>query len=142
MEAPAGRRHAQPSSQAGAGTRPPTAKSQTPDPGPADQTKVDQKSIAVLPFANLSDDKDNPAFFSDGMHEDILTTLANIPEMRVISRTSVMEYRGTTKKIPQIAHELGVAYILEASVRRAGNLRGGPAFEKLLAAPKNHAPLF
>lgn len=99
MEAPAGRRHAQPSSQAGAGTRPPTAKSQTPDPGPADQTKVDQKSIAVLPFANLSDDKANPAFFSDGMHEDILTTLANIPEMRVISRTSVMEYRGTTKKI-------------------------------------------
>jgi TolB-like protein len=79
------------------------------------------KSIAVLPFANLSDDKDNTAFFSDGMHEDILTTLANIPELRFISRTSVMEYRGTTKKIPQIARELGVAYILEGSVRRAGN---------------------
>ncbi|MBI5767591.1 MAG: TIR domain-containing protein [Verrucomicrobia bacterium] len=48
------------------------------------------KSIAVLPFTNLSDDKENTAFFSDGMHEDILTTLANIPELRVISRTSVM----------------------------------------------------
>ena len=73
------------------------------------------------PFENLSDDKDNTAFFSDGMHEDILTNLANIRELRVVSRTSVMEYRGTTKKIPQIARELGVAYILEGSVRRAGN---------------------
>lgn len=85
--------------QLAGGRRDAPAHRQIPDPGPADQTKVDQKSIAVLPFANLSDDKDNPAFFSDGMHEDILTTLANIPEMRVISRTSVMEYRGTTKKI-------------------------------------------
>ncbi|MSU71911.1 MAG: hypothetical protein EXS43_06160 [Opitutus sp.] len=75
----------------------------------------------MLPFTNLSDDKDNTAFFSDGMHEDILTTLANIPDLRVISRTSVMEYRGTTKKISQIARELGVAYILKGNVRRAGN---------------------
>jgi TolB-like protein/Flp pilus assembly protein TadD len=86
-------------------------------PAPA----ANDKSIAVLPFTNLSDEKENTAFFSDGMHEDILTTLANIPELRVVSRTSVMEYRGTTKKIPQIARELNVAYILEGSARRAGN---------------------
>ena len=59
--------------------------------------------------------------FSDGMHEDILTNLANIRELRVVSRTSVMQYRDTTKTMPQIARELGVAYILEGSVRRAGN---------------------
>ena len=82
---------------------------------------ANDKSIAVLPFDNLSEDKDASAFFADGMHEDILTNLANIPELRVVSRTSVMEYRHTTKKIPQIARELGVAYILEGSVRRSGN---------------------
>ena len=81
---------------------------------------VSDKSIAVLPFANMSEDKDANAFFADGIHEDILTNLANIAELRVVSRTSVMEYRGTTKKIPQIARELGVAYILEGSVRRSG----------------------
>ena len=79
------------------------------------------ESIAVLPFANLSADKENTAFFSDGMHEDILTSLANIRELRVVSRTSVMQYRDTKTPIPQIARELGVAYILEGSVRRAGN---------------------
>ena len=82
---------------------------------------ANDKSIAVLPLDNLSEDKDASAFFADGMHEDILTNLANIPELRVVSRTSVMEYRKTTKKIPQIARELGVAYILEGSVRRSGN---------------------
>ena len=82
---------------------------------------VNDKSIAVLPFENMSEDKEANAFFADGMHEDILTNLANIRELRVVSRTSVMEYRGTTKKIPQIARELGVAYILEGSVRRSGS---------------------
>jgi TolB-like protein len=79
------------------------------------------KSIAVLPFANMSEDKDGNAFFSDGIQEDILTQLAHIRALRVVSRTSVMEYRGTTKRIPQIARELHVAYVLEGSVRRAGN---------------------
>lgn len=79
------------------------------------------KSIAVLPFANMSDEKDANAFFSDGIHEDILTSLSNIRELRVVSRTSVMQYRGTTKTIRQIAQEMGVAYVLEGSVRRAGN---------------------
>lgn len=79
------------------------------------------KSIAVLPFANMSEDKDASAFFADGIHEDILTNLAHIRELRVVSRTSVMGYRGTAKQIPQIARELNVTYVLEGSVRRAGN---------------------
>ena len=60
--------------------------------------KAGDKSIAVLPFENRSEDKAN-AYFTDGIHEDILTNLAHIAELRVVSRTSVMEYRGTTKKI-------------------------------------------
>jgi TolB-like protein/Flp pilus assembly protein TadD len=81
---------------------------------------VAAKSIAVLPFTNMSEEKES-GFFSDGMHEDILTNLALIRELRVVSRTSVMQYRVTTKTVRQIAEELGVAYILEGSVRRAGN---------------------
>ena len=86
----------------------------------AAEPKVSEKSIAVLPFANMSDEKDN-AFFTDGIQEDILTNLALVHEIRVVSRTSVQRYRDTTKPISQIAQELGVAYILEGSVRRAGN---------------------
>ncbi|MDI1337507.1 MAG: hypothetical protein PSU94_15095, partial [Lacunisphaera sp.] len=78
------------------------------------------KSVAVLPFTNMSEEKDS-AFFADGMHEDILTNLALVRDLKVVSRTSVMEYRSTTKKIRQIAQELGVAYILEGSVRRVGS---------------------
>ncbi len=90
--------------------------SPAPKPAPA----VNDKSIAVLPFVNRSVDKENE-FFTDGIHEDILTNLAHIAELRVVSRTSVMEYRSTTKKIRQIGQELGVAWILEGSVQRAGN---------------------
>ena len=79
------------------------------------------KSIAVLPFTNMSEDKDATAFFADGVHEDILTSLVSIRDLRVVSRTSVMDYRGTKKKIPEIGRELHVAYVLEGSVRRAGN---------------------
>ena len=68
----------------------------------------------------MSEDKDS-TFFADGMHEDILTNLALVRDLLVTSRTSVMEYRNTTKKIRQIGAELGVAYVLEGSVRRAGN---------------------
>ncbi|MSU25620.1 MAG: TIR domain-containing protein [Opitutus sp.] len=81
---------------------------------------VSDKSIAVLPFDNLSTDKEN-GFFADGVHEDVLTALQNIRELRVISRTTVLQYREKTKPLPQIARERGVAYILEGSVRRAGN---------------------
>jgi len=80
----------------------------------------DAKSIAVLPFANMSSERENE-FFTDGIHEDILTNLALIRDVRVVSRTSVMQYRGTTKSIRQIAQELKVAYVLEGSVRRSGN---------------------
>ena len=81
---------------------------------------VNDKSIAVLPFDNRSAEKEN-AYFTDGIQDDILTSLANLHELHVISRTSVMEYRGTTKRIPQVARELGVAYVLEGAVERVGN---------------------
>ncbi|HKP93292.1 MAG TPA: hypothetical protein VJS88_05305 [Chthoniobacterales bacterium] len=82
---------------------------------------IPEKSIAVLPFENFSDDKEN-AFFADGIQDDILTSLAKIRDLKVISRTSVMPYRGAPKNsIPQIAQALGVANILEGSVRRGEN---------------------
>ncbi len=83
-------------------------------------SKATDKSVAVLPFANMSADKDNE-FFTDGIQEDILTNLALVHEIRVISRTSVMQYRDTKKSIGEIASELGVSYVLEGSVRRSGN---------------------
>ncbi len=95
---------------------PPVAVAESKPAAPA----ISDKSIAVLPFTNMSEDKDN-AFFADGVHEDILTNLALVRELRVVSRTSVMPYRTTTKSIRQIAQELGVTYILEGSVRRSGN---------------------
>jgi len=76
-------------------------------------------SIAVLPFANRSRDEDD-AFFSDGIHDDLLTQLAKIGDLKVISRTSVMKYKGTQKTIPEIAEELGVSTILEGGIQRAG----------------------
>ena len=84
------------------------------------QTDTSRLSIAVLPFENRSD-RSEDAFFAEGIHDDLLTTIANIGSMKVISRTSVMEYKGTTKKIPEIARELGVANILEGGVQRSGN---------------------
>jgi TolB-like protein/Tfp pilus assembly protein PilF len=78
------------------------------------------KSIAVLPFENRSN-REEDQFFTDGIHDDLLTTIAKIGSMTVISRTSVMEYRDTLKKIPQIAKELGVANILEGGIQRSGN---------------------
>ncbi len=84
-----------------------------------DPSPVNPNSIAVLPFANRSRDEDD-AFFSDGMHDDLLTQLAKIKDLKVISRTSVMQYRGTEKTIPEIAAELGVSTILEGGIQRAG----------------------
>jgi TolB-like protein/Tfp pilus assembly protein PilF len=78
------------------------------------------KSIAVLPFTNMSESKDN-AYFADGVQEDILTSLASIGDLEVISRTSVMGYRDTKKTMQQIGRELGVSFLLEGSVRRIGN---------------------
>lgn len=76
-------------------------------------------SIAVLPFANMSGDPQNE-YFSDGMTEDILTQLAKLEQLTVTSRTSVMQYKNTTKTVREIAGELGVGAILEGSVRQSG----------------------
>ena len=78
------------------------------------------KSIAVLPFTNLSDDKEN-AYFADGVQDDVLTNLSKIGDLKVISRTSVMQYRGQTPNVREIGRALGVSNILEGSVRRSGN---------------------
>ncbi len=77
--------------------------------------------IAVLPFENLSADPDN-AFFADGVQDEILNDLAKIADLKVISRTSVMQYKsGTKRNLRQIANELGVAHVVEGSVQRAAN---------------------
>jgi TolB-like protein/Flp pilus assembly protein TadD len=78
------------------------------------------KSIAVLPFVNMSDDAANE-YFSDGISEELLNLLAKIPEFRVISRSSAFSYKGKDFKIADVGRELNVAYVLEGSVRKAGN---------------------
>jgi TolB-like protein/Tfp pilus assembly protein PilF len=80
----------------------------------------DLRSVAVLPFATRSADQADE-YFSEGMHDDVLTQLSKIDSLTVISRTSVMQYAGTTKSIPDIANELGVATILEGGIQRAGD---------------------
>src|SRR4029453_17258065 len=81
--------------------------------------KID-KSIAVLPFENRSDEKEN-AYFADGIQDDVLTNLSKIGDLKVISRTSVMLYRGKASNVREIGKALGVSTILEGSVRRVGN---------------------
>src|SRR5437764_2656163 len=86
----------------------------------ASARKID-KSIAVLPFQSLSDEKEN-AYFADGIQDDILTNLSKIAELKVISRMSVMSYRGdAVRNAREIGKALGVAALLEGSVRRIGN---------------------
>ncbi len=89
--------------------------------GSSDARKPDRKSIAVIPFQNRSANEENAAFFSDGVHDELLTNLSKIKELKVISRTSVMSYRDTTKNLRQIGEELGVATVLEGGVQRAGD---------------------
>ena len=83
-------------------------------------SQADFRSIAVLPFDNMSSDAENE-YFSDGVTEDILTNLSKIGDLRVVSRTSVMKYKNSEKGIPEIARELGVRHVVEGSVRRAGD---------------------
>jgi TolB-like protein/Flp pilus assembly protein TadD len=80
----------------------------------------DRRSIAVLPFTSLSADPEN-SYFAGAIHDELLTQLSKLGDLRVISRTSVMQYAGTTKRIGQIAGELGVGVVLEGSVQRVGN---------------------
>src|SRR6266480_3881049 len=88
---------------------------------PRVSARMIDKSIAVLPFENLSGDPDN-AYFADGIQDDILTNLSKIGDLKVISRTSVMSYRGSgTRNARDIGKALGVATLVEGSVRRIGN---------------------
>jgi adenylate cyclase len=86
--------------------------SSSPSPTPS--------GLAILPFANISPDPKDE-YFADGLTEEMITVLSQVRELRVIARTSVMQYKATTKAVSQIGSELGVSSILEGSVRRAGN---------------------
>src|SRR5262245_25362981 len=79
-----------------------------------------EKSIAVLPFENLSEDKAN-AYFAEGIHEEILTRLAKIADLKVISRTSTQRYQSKPGNVSEIARQLGVANLLEGSVQKAAD---------------------
>jgi TolB-like protein/Tfp pilus assembly protein PilF len=88
-------------------------------PAPSRPPEADAKSVAVLAFANLSDDKGNE-YFSDGISEELLNVLAKVPGLKVTARTSSFYFKGKEVPIPEIARQLGVAYVIEGSVRRAG----------------------
>jgi TolB-like protein/Tfp pilus assembly protein PilF len=81
---------------------------------------VVEKSIAVMPFENLSSDKEN-AYFADGIQDEILTRLSKIADLKVISRTSTQHYKSAPENLPEIARQLGVAHILEGSVQKSGD---------------------
>src|SRR2546423_4891196 len=83
-------------------------------------TVAPNKSIAVLPFDNLSRDPDN-AYFCEGVQDEILTRLAKVADLKVISRTSTQHFKSTPENLPQIARQLGVAHILEGSVQKAND---------------------
>jgi TolB-like protein/class 3 adenylate cyclase/Tfp pilus assembly protein PilF len=86
--------------------------------GPA--ASISEKSIAVLPFENRSEEKTN-AYFADGIQDEILARLSKIADLKVISRTSTQHYKSTPENLPEIAKQLGVAHILEGSVQRIGD---------------------
>jgi adenylate cyclase len=88
-------------------------------PAPATPTQDARPGVAVLPFANLSDDKEQE-YFSDGLTEDLITDLSHFSQLRVIARNSTFRYKGQAVDIPRVGKELGVRYVLEGSVRRAG----------------------
>jgi TolB-like protein/Tfp pilus assembly protein PilF len=81
---------------------------------------ISEKSIAVLPFENLSEDKAN-AYFADGIQDEILTRLSKIADLKVISRTSTQHYKSAPENLPEIARQLGVAHILEGRVQKSGD---------------------
>jgi len=96
------------------------APKETPAPGAATQALPDMPSIAVLPFQNMSGDPEQE-YFADGMSEDIITKLSRFKELFVTARNSTFSYKGKSPDIRQVGKELGVRYVLEGSVRRAGN---------------------
>src|SRR6266849_2672515 len=100
--------------------RPPTPSAPIP---PAQRPALplpDEPSIAVLPFTNMSGDRDQE-YFSDGITDDLITALSRLPDLFVIARTSTFTYKGKAAKVQEIGRELGVAYVLEGSVRKAGD---------------------
>ena len=101
-----------------------------------DTSEAFNKSIAVLPFTNLSQDV-SQEYFADGVTENILIQLASLKQLRVVSRTSIMRYKKTTKSAPEIAAELNVKYILEGSAQMAGS-KVRIAAQLIEAANENH----
>ena len=91
----------------------------TPAAAPA-APAISEKSIAVLPFTDMSEKKDQE-FFADGMTEEIINLLASVPDLHVSARTSSFSFKGKSSTIPEIAHALGVAHVLEGSVRKSGS---------------------
>src|SRR6476620_6841059 len=89
-------------------------------PVPASAAAVSEKSIAVLPFQNLSDDKSN-AYFSEGIQDEILTRLSKVAALKVISRTSTMKYKSEPENLREVGKQLGVAHIVEGSVQKVAN---------------------
>ncbi len=103
------------------GSAPTPVSATTPATSAPPAAAAPEKSIAVLPFENLSEEKQN-AFFTDGVQDEILTDLARIADLKVISRTSVMQYKtGTPRNLREIAQQLGVAHLVEGSVQRISN---------------------
>jgi TolB-like protein/Tfp pilus assembly protein PilF len=92
----------------------------SPLPASVPPSVADAKSVAVLAFANLSDDKGNE-YFSDGISEELLNVLAKIPGLKVSARTSAFYFKGKEVPVPEIARQLGVAYVVEGSVRKQGD---------------------
>ncbi len=99
---------------------PVAASAREPKPAPAAPAAISAQSVAVLAFANLSDDKNNE-YFSDGISEELLNVLAKMPELKVSARTSAFHFKGKDTPIPEIARQLGVAYVVEGSVRKSGD---------------------
>lgn len=97
----------------------PVESSPAVDSVPEEENGYLEKSIAVLPFANRSPNPED-AFFTEGIHDDLLTHLSKVGDLHVISRTSVLGYAGTERKIPDIGRDLGVATVMEGAVQRAG----------------------
>jgi TolB-like protein len=100
--------------------RPPTPSASIPPAPPPALPLPDKPSIAVLPFTNMSGDRDQE-YFSDGITDDLITALSRLPDLFVIARTSTFTYKGKAAKVQDIGRELGVAYVLEGSVRKAGD---------------------
>ncbi len=100
--------------------RPPTTTASIPPAQSAALTLPDKPSIAVLPFTNMSGDREQE-YFSDGITDDLITALSRLPDLFVIARTSTFTYKGKAAKVQDISRQLGVAYVLEGSVRKSGD---------------------